>query len=87
MGNTINSAYQQSNLAPNTSQVTVGFAWSGSYCGPQAKWVGILAGGDIWMLHAWVVPGHPDSDGRFATFNQTLCPSYIGTADISRCPD
>jgi hypothetical protein len=25
-----------------------------------------LNGGDLWMLHAWVVPNLPNSDGRFA---------------------
>ena len=46
-----------------------------------------LAGGDLWMLHAWVVPTFPDKLGRFATFNPNLCPSAVGTPDISRCPE
>lgn len=46
-----------------------------------------LAGGDLWMLHAWVVPTFPDKLGKFATFNPTLCPPAAATADISRCPD
>jgi hypothetical protein len=46
-----------------------------------------LAGGDLWMLHAWVVPAYPDRLGKFAVYNPSLCPSRIGTPDISRCPD
>ena len=46
-----------------------------------------LAGGDLWMLHAWVVPDFPDQLGRFSTFNPILCPPAVGTPDISRCPD
>lgn len=46
-----------------------------------------LAGGDLWMLHAWVVPTFPNQLGKFATFNPLLCPPAVGTPDISRCPD
>ena len=46
-----------------------------------------LAGGDLWMLHAWVVPSFPDRLGKFATFNPVLCPPAVGTPDISRCPE
>jgi hypothetical protein len=46
-----------------------------------------LAGGDLWMLHAWIAPAFPNELGRFATFNRLLCPPAAGTADISRCPD
>ncbi len=46
-----------------------------------------LAGGDLWMLHAWVVPTAPDKLGKFATFNPNLCPPMALTPDIARCPD
>jgi hypothetical protein len=31
-----------------------------------------LNGGDLWMLHAWVVPGLPNPDGRFAPTNPAV---------------
>lgn len=46
----------------------------------------LLAGGDLWMLHAWVVPGWENRWGNFATHNPALCPSATGTPDILRCP-
>jgi hypothetical protein len=46
-----------------------------------------VAGGDIWMLHAWVVPEYENRDGIFAVFNPRLCPPDAGTPDILRCPD
>ena len=46
----------------------------------------LLAGGDLWMLHAWVVPTFPNRLGHFAVFNPTLCPRDAGTPDILRCP-
>ncbi|MFN8023600.1 MAG: hypothetical protein U0Q03_18875 [Acidimicrobiales bacterium] len=46
-----------------------------------------LAGGDLWMLHAWVVPGFENRLGRFANVHPALCPSRYGTPDIARCPD
>ncbi len=45
-----------------------------------------IAGGDFWMLHAWVVPGWDNRQGRFAVFNPKLCPPAAGTPDIMRCP-
>jgi hypothetical protein len=45
-----------------------------------------LAGGDLWMLHAWVVPGFPNPNGRFAVFHPALCPSSSSGPDIARCP-
>jgi hypothetical protein len=42
-----------------------------------------LNGQDLWMLHAWVVPRFPNSWGRFAPINPTLCP--IGGPDILQC--
>lgn len=46
-----------------------------------------IAGGDFWMLHAWVVPGYDNRKGRFAPFNPKLCPPITGTPDVNRCPD
>ena len=46
-----------------------------------------IAGGDFWMLHAWVVPGYENRKGRFAPFNPKLCPPIVGTPDVNRCPD
>jgi hypothetical protein len=46
----------------------------------------VLAGGDLWMLHAWVVPGWPNRWGRFASLNPALCPAANATPDIGRCP-
>ena len=45
-----------------------------------------LGGADLWMLHAWVVPGHENRWGPFATFLPSLCPAAAGAADVSRCP-
>jgi hypothetical protein len=44
-----------------------------------------FAGGDLWMLHAWVVPGWENRSGLFANLNPKLCPPDAGTPDISRC--
>jgi hypothetical protein len=46
-----------------------------------------IAGGDFWMLHAWVVPGWSNRRGDFAPFNPKLCPPVTGTPDVNRCPD
>jgi len=54
--------------------------------GPSACAGTYLAGGDLWMLHAWVVPGHEDRLGRFANILPLLCPSRLGTPDIAQCP-
>mgnify|MGYP001618136354 FL=1 len=35
-----------------------------------------LPGGDMWMLHAWVVPGHENPIGRFSTSNPPACPDH-----------
>jgi hypothetical protein len=43
-----------------------------------------LNGNDIWMLHAWVVPGFPNVWGVFAALNPQLCSRFV--ADIARCP-
>lgn len=45
-----------------------------------------IAGGDFWMLHAWIVPRWENRDGVFAPANLKLCPKDIG-ADFLRCVD
>jgi hypothetical protein len=46
-----------------------------------------LAGGDLWMLHAWMVDGYPNRWGRFAQTNPTLCPTGR-VPDLASCtPD
>jgi hypothetical protein len=47
----------------------------------------VLAGSDLWMLHAWVVPGWENRWGNFAVHNPALCPKPAGTPDILRCPE
>jgi hypothetical protein len=46
-----------------------------------------IAGGDFWMLHAWLVPGWENRRGVFAPMNPKLCPPDAGTPDFLRCPD
>ena len=46
-----------------------------------------LAGGDLWMLHAWVVDGLENRLGDFANIHPALCPSRFGTPDVMQCPD
>ncbi len=55
--------------------------------GPDACGGTYIAGGDFWMLHAWVVPGWDNRKGDFAPFNPKLCPPIAGTPDDMRCPD
>ena len=54
--------------------------------GPDACEGTYIAGGDFWMLHAWVVPGWNNRKGDFAPFNPKLCPPNVGTPDVNRCP-
>ena len=37
-----------------------------------------LDGADLWMLHAWVVPGYENEDGVFSSMNPKLCPPRNG---------
>ncbi|MGZ4769022.1 MAG: hypothetical protein ACXVLX_10055 [Ilumatobacteraceae bacterium] len=55
--------------------------------GPDACSGTYIAGGDFWMLHAWVVPKWDNRKGMFAPFNPSLCPPIVGTPDVNRCPD
>ena len=43
-----------------------------------------LNGSDMWMLHAWIVPGDANVWGVFAPLNPQLCSRTV--ADINRCP-
>jgi hypothetical protein len=43
-----------------------------------------LNGSDMWMLHAWIVPGDANVWGVFAALNPVLCRRNV--PDISRCP-
>ncbi len=52
--------------------------------GPDACDGSYIAGGDFWMLHAWIVPGWENSDGMFAPANPKLCPRDVGP-DFLRC--
>ncbi len=54
--------------------------------GPDKCDGSFIAGGDFWMLHAWVVPGWKNRDGLFAPMNPKLCPGDTGP-DFLRCPD
>ena len=54
--------------------------------GPSLCAGSYLGGRDLWMLHAWVVPGYANRWGDFADTNPLLCPPVAGTADIARCP-
>ena len=52
--------------------------------GPDECDGSFIAGGDFWMLHAWIVPGWENRDGTFAPANRKLCPKEIGP-DFLRC--
>jgi hypothetical protein len=43
-----------------------------------------LNGSDLWMLHAWIVPGAANGWGLFAPLNPALCSRTA--PDIVRCP-
>ena len=54
--------------------------------GPEECKGSYIAGGDFWMLHAWIVPGLENRDGMFAPANSKLCPKNTGP-DFLRCVD
>ena len=54
--------------------------------GPDACNGSYIAGGDFWMLHAWIVPGWDNRDGTFAPMNPKLCPRD-DVPDFMRCPE
>jgi hypothetical protein len=43
-----------------------------------------LNGLDLWMLHAWIVPGTENPAGVFAPANRSLC--RVRTVDVGECP-
>ena len=47
----------------------------------------LLTGRDLWMLHAWVVPGHANPDGVFAPTNGAVqcatCPPWLAGNELS----
>jgi hypothetical protein len=43
-----------------------------------------MNGSDMWMLHAWIVPGAANVWGVFAPLNPQLCSRAV--ADVNRCP-
>jgi hypothetical protein len=48
----------------------------------------LLDGGNLWMLHAWVVPAYPNRWGQFALTNPMLCPARTKVPDLASCsPD
>jgi hypothetical protein len=48
----------------------------------------LLEGSNLWMLHAWVVPGYENRWGHFALTNPKLCPSRTKVPDVASCsPD
>ena len=46
----------------------------------EGSWVG---GDDLWMLHAWVVPGYDNPAGVFAATNRKLCPPRRGNDAVT----
>lgn len=55
--------------------------------GPEECPGDYLAGGDLWMLHAWVVDGLENRLGQFANIHPALCPTRYGTPDVAQCPE
>ncbi len=44
-----------------------------------------IDGSDLWMLHAWLVPGSTNRRGPFADMNPSLCGTPPNTPDILKC--
>jgi hypothetical protein len=44
-----------------------------------------MGGKQLWMLHAWVVPGLDNTWGKFAPTNPYLCPPISQVGDIFSC--
>jgi hypothetical protein len=48
----------------------------------------LLDGSNLWMLHAWMVPGYANRWGSFALTNPKLCPPRTQVPDVASCsPD
>ena len=49
----------------------------------EGQW---LNGSDLWMLHVWIAPDVPSSDGLFAPRNTALCPpDWAQLPDVVKC--
>ena len=49
----------------------------------EGQW---LNGDDLWMLHVWIAPDTPSSDGLFAPRNTALCPpDWAQLPDVLKC--
>ena len=49
----------------------------------EGQW---LNGSDLWMLHVWIAPDAPNSDGLFAPRNTALCPpDWAQVPDVVKC--
>ena len=49
----------------------------------EGQW---LNGSDLWMLHVWIAPDAPSSDGLFAPRNTALCPpDWAQLPDVVKC--
>jgi hypothetical protein len=44
-----------------------------------------IDGSDLWMLHAWVVPGFENRWGPFSDIHPALCGRKPGQPDILSC--
>lgn len=66
---------------------TTGWLIREGMAGPDGCEGTYVAGGEMWMLHSWILPDYENRDGMFAVINPKLCPSNVGTPDILRCPD
>ena len=79
-GNITNPPYLRSGFAEQSGQIRMGFAWSGSYCGPPAKNVALTIGGNNFLVIALSGPspscmsGHGDS---------VLVPGVVGGLDTA----
>ena len=67
--------------------VVNGFVDREGAAGPDVCAGTYFGGADLWMLHAWVVPGWENRWGPFTTMNPSLCPAVAGTPELARCPD
>jgi hypothetical protein len=77
-GNTTNLPYLRSGFAEQDGTVRVGFAWSGSYCGPVAKSVAVNVGGNDALIIALTGPSPSCRPGAAAS---VLIPGVVGGLD------
>ncbi len=81
-GNTTNPTYLRSEFAEAAGHVRVGFAWSGSYCGPPAKWIALTVNGDNAVLVALDGPAPACHPGG----TSVLIPGSVGAPDDAVVP-